>query len=173
MVGLATQLRAFHVSGYWKPVPVAESGPGLELFAAAVFVRSFNPTPGFALPEWMPMWMDGWQEDGWLSVDLDDPFASDWGRVLSFDFVQGGLSSSVNPVEDLERVLFAPMFGMDADSDLEEEGAGTRTALRPRAASDPEDFRVDAARGEQLIQEAFAAQKTAALTAEPTFVELR
>jgi hypothetical protein len=167
LVGLATQSRAFHVSGIWKPVPVAESGPGLELCAAAVFVRSFNPTPGFALPEWMPCWMDGWEEDGWLSVDLDDPFASDWGRVLAFDFVQGGLASSVNPLEDLERVLFAPMFGIDADRD---EGAGTRTALRPRAASDPEDFRVNAARGELLIQEAFAAQKTAELaewTVEP------
>jgi hypothetical protein len=112
--------------------------------------------------------MDGWEEDGWLCVDLDDPFASDWGRVLAFDFVQGGLSSSVNPLEDLERVLFAPMFGVDADPD---EGAGTLTALRPRAASDPEDFLVDAARGELLIQEAFAAQKTFEL--EAPFVELR
>jgi hypothetical protein len=103
--------------------------------------------------------MDGWEEDGWLSVDLDDPFASDWGRVLALDFVQGGLSSSVNPLEDLERVLFAPMFGSD-DEDRDE--GGTRTALRPRAASDPEDFRVDAARGEQLIQEAWNAQKETA-----------
>ena len=42
--------------------------------------------------------------------------------------------------------------------------------IGPRAASDPEDFRVNAARGELLIQDAFAAQKTAELaewTVEP------